>query len=197
MNTQLPGVFDATKVEPAGAGTPQLPVGTHPVVITGADIVSTKDGTGGMAVFDLTVIDGPSKGATGKYRLNLFNASAQAAEIAQKQLSALCHVTGVFQVADLKNLFNIPFVIVVDHQKGDDKYTEVKGVKHMDGSDPGKGKPAATHAAPAAAAAPAAVAGAWGNGAAAAAPAAEAAPAAAAWGAGAAAPAATAPWGSR
>ena len=149
--------FNAHEVEPAGTGGGQLPVSEktgHLVVITGSEIVPTKANDGGMLKLDLEIIDGPLKGESGPYRLNLYNTNETAANIAQKQLSALCHVTGVFNVQDSAQLHNIPFRVIVTLQKGDNPngYTEVKGVLDAAGNQPGKaGQPAApqvTHAAP-------------------------------------------------
>lgn len=146
---QLLQGFDATTVDPTqGAG--QMPIGKHPVIIAGSEIKATSSGNGGMLVLDLAITDGPNKGQTGAYRLNLYNPNQQAAQIAQRQLSAICHVTGVFKVSDSSQLHNIPFVVEVGYQKGEEPgpnnpdakgYTEVKKVFDMHGNEPGK-KPA-------------------------------------------------------
>lgn len=129
--------FDATQVDPTqGAGS--LPVGKHPVIAVSSSIDATKAGDGGMLVYILKIIDGPYSGTTGPYRLNLYNNNPKAVEIAQRQLSALCHVTGVYQVADSDALLNIPFVIEVAPQKDDPSYTEIKKVFDINGNEPGK-----------------------------------------------------------
>lgn len=144
---QLMAAFDARTVDPTqGAGS--LPVGKHPVVITASEIKPTSDNSGGMLVLDLQIIDGPNKGTTGNYRLNLYNKSAKACEIAHKQMSAVCHVTGIYNVTDSSQLHNIPFVIEVALQSGEEAaakgYTEVKRVYDMQGNEPGKqGQPPA------------------------------------------------------
>ncbi len=149
--------FDATTVDPTqGAG--QMPIGKHPVIIAGSEIKATSSGNGGMLVLELAITDGPNKGQTGAYRLNLYNPNQQAAQIAQRQLSAICHVTGVFKVSDSSQLHNIPFFVEVGYQKGEEPgpnnpeakgYTEVKKVFDMHGNEPGK-KPANTAPQPAA-----------------------------------------------
>lgn len=138
MHAQLPQPFDATQVPPDTGAAGQLPVGEHLVQITGSEIKPTQSGDGGYVQFDLVVVDGEHRGATGAYRLNLFNSSEQAARIARSQLSALCHVTGRYQVSDLSVLSGIPFRVVVQMQKGSDKYTEVARVKDANGNPPGK-----------------------------------------------------------
>lgn len=138
---QLQQMFDATTVDPSQtAGS--LPIGKHPVVITNSEIKSTAKGDSGMLELELTIIDGPAKGTTGPYRLNIYNASEQAKKIANQQLSAICHVTQTFQIQDSSQLHNKPFVIEVGLQKGEDAavkgYTEVKKVYDMAGNEPGK-----------------------------------------------------------
>jgi len=142
---QLPQMFDATQVDPAAVSQmlPVSPAEGWPVVISSSEFKPTKDDPNqGFVDLTLTVIDGEIKGSEGHYRLNLFNKNEKAVEIAYKQLSALCHVTGQFKIADTAQLHNIPFRAVVGLQKKakieDPDYTEIKGVKDINGNDPGK-----------------------------------------------------------
>lgn len=144
---QLIKPFNAQEHDPA-TGIPSLPIGKHPVVITGSEVKATQANDGGYLQLDLKIIDGPQTGTTGAYRLNLYNASEKAAEIAHKQMSAICHVTGLGStiVTDSAMLHNLPFVIEVAFQKGhapgtsaDAKgYTEVVRVLDMQGNEAGK-----------------------------------------------------------
>lgn len=161
---QLMQPFNPMDFDPEMTGG--LPVGRHPVVISAGEIKPTKENDGGLLELTLTAIDGPSKGASQKYRLNLYNKSPQSVEIANRQLSALCHVTGVFQLgADgrtFQALFNIPFSIEIAKQKNDEKYTEVAAVFDINGNPPKKAGTGAARPAPTAApGAPAA--GGWGG----------------------------------
>jgi hypothetical protein len=124
--------FDPTQ------GVGGLPIGRHPVVISSSEIKATKANDGGYLQLDLTIIDGPQKGQVGAWRLNLYSSSAQAAEIAHRQLSAVGHCVGVFMLQDSSQLHNMPFVIDVGPQKNDPQYTEVKKVMDMNGNEPGK-----------------------------------------------------------
>jgi hypothetical protein len=149
--------FDATTIDPTQGGG-QFPVGRHPVVAISQEIKATSSNDGGMLVFVLRAIDGPAKDSEGVYRLNLYNSNPKAVEIAFKQLSALCHVTGKFRITDPSELLNIPFVIDVQLQKGENPngYTEVRKVFDMHGNEPGKApthspQPAGQPAQPAAA----------------------------------------------
>lgn len=147
---QLIQPFNAHNVDPTqGAGS--LPVGKHNVIIEKSDVKATKANDGGLVEFGLKIIDGPNAGVTGAYRLNLYHSNPQAVEIANRQLSALCHVTGQFMLADTSALHNIPFMVEVGTQKptreqeeararGENVtlYTEVKKVFDRNGNEPGK-----------------------------------------------------------
>ena len=133
-----PNNFDPTQ------GSSMLPVGKLLVVATSSEVKPTSDGNNGYLQFNLEVIDGEHKGASGAYRLNLYHSSAQTVEIANRQFSALCHVTGQMGVVeDSAQLHNIPFIIDVQKQtkgEGAEKgYTEVKRVFDANGNEPGKG----------------------------------------------------------
>lgn len=136
--------FDARNVDPAQA--PQmLPVSDgngHAVVIVGSQVQPTKGNDGGFLKFDLKIIDGPFVGMGGAWRLNLYNQNQQAVEIAQRQLSAVCHVTGQYVIQDTQQLHNIPFRVLVRLQKKakaeDPDYTEVYACKDINGNEPGQ-----------------------------------------------------------
>lgn len=153
---KLPQAFDVRSVAPASSeGGSSLPVGDHPAVIIGSEFKQVKDSPNeGYLELTLNVIDGPNKGATGQWRLNLYNNNPKAVEIAYKQMSAIGHVTGVYNIDDTSALHGKPFIVVVRPQT-DPKYTEVKGVKNLDGSEPGKAGQGPVAAQPQAAAAPA------------------------------------------
>ena len=146
---QLIQAFNAQQYDPTQGGG-SLPVGRHPVIIESSEVKANKANDGGYLQLNLKLIDGPQMGTTGAYRLNLYHSNPQTAEIAHRQLSAICHVIGVFNVQDSQQLHNIPFIIEVGLQKGEEAaqkgYTEVKKVFDINGNEPGKagqGAPAA------------------------------------------------------
>lgn len=226
----LPQTFTAKVVDPAGTST-QLPLGDHPVVITASEMKQVKDKPNcGYLELTLHVIDGPASGMDGSYRLNLYHqgepGSEQTVAIAEKQLSAIAHVTGNVDpsgrctAVDSSQFHNVPFIACVTPQKNKADFTQVSAVKHIGGEQPGKAGNVATNAAPVAPPMPPvqqpvqpqapvqAAAPAWG------APVQPAAPAAPVWGAPAApepvqqaqpawaapqqqAPAAAPPWGAK
>lgn len=170
---QLPQGFNARTTEPAAMGAPQLPVSPKegwPVVITSSEMVATSgNANNGMLVLNLLIIEGEHKGEEGVYRLNLYHTNEKTVEIANRQLSAVCWVTGKPDAKVSEELHNIPFRAVVELQKDPEAaakgYTQVKGVLDIQGNQPGK-TGASVAAAPAPAAPPvppAPAAPAWGG----------------------------------
>jgi len=146
--TRLMNPFDPKAFDPSQGGS-QLPIGRHPVVIAGSEIKANKNNDGGFLELTLRITDGPMQGTTGAHRLNLYHNSATTVEIANRQLSAICHAVGVFQLGadgcDVSVLHNIPFLIDVAYQKGQEPgvegakgYTEVRKVFDINGNEPGK-----------------------------------------------------------
>ena len=148
---QLLQAFNAQQFDPTQGGG-SLPVGRHPVIIESSEVKANKANDGGYLQLNLKLIDGPQTGTTGAYRLNLYHSNPQTAEIAHRQLSAICHVIGVFNVQDSGQLHNIPFIIEVGLQKGEEAaqkgYTEVKKVFDINGNEPGKAGQGAPQAQP-------------------------------------------------
>lgn len=148
---QLIQAFNAQQYDPTQGGG-NLPVGRHPLIIESSEVKANKANDGGYLQLNLKLIDGPQMGATGAYRLNLYHSNPQTAEIAHRQLSAICHVIGVFNVQDSQQLHNIPFIAEVGLQKGEEAaqkgYTEVKKVFDINGNEPGKAGQGAAQAQP-------------------------------------------------
>jgi hypothetical protein len=114
------GGFDASKIEPQGDYTP-LPAGEYRVVITKSEKKPTKKGNGSFLELELQVVDGQHKGRTVRDRLNIWNPNQQAAEIASRQLSAICHATGVMQPRASEQLHGIPIFVGVAVREREDK----------------------------------------------------------------------------
>lgn len=149
---QFQTMFDARTVEPQSFAPPP-PLADYHVRITDSEPKPTKDESGGMLVLQLEILDpGPFQGRKIPYFLNLFNKNAQTVEIAYRQLSAVCWVTGVFNVQDTRQLHNIPFIATIGPQKENPQYSNVFGVKDINGNQPGKvgANPGAQAPAPAA-----------------------------------------------
>jgi hypothetical protein len=142
MRLQQP--FDANQVEPTSFAPPPV-LGEYHVRIIESEPKTTKDNSGGYLNVILEILDpGPYQGRKIPYNLNIFNANQQTVEIAYRQLSALCHVTHVFNVQDTQQLHGIPFIASIGPQSGNPQYSNVFYVKDINGNLPGKaGQPAA------------------------------------------------------
>src|SRR4051812_18023394 len=99
--------FDATTVEP-DAGFEVIPPGWYNVAIDQSEMKPTKDGAGAYLELRFNVLDGQYHNRKLFTRLNLKNTSQEAVEIAQKQLSAICHAVGVLRPAKSEELHGIP-----------------------------------------------------------------------------------------
>lgn len=132
--------FDATQHQPMQGVGEGHPKGKFPATISNTLIKPTNAGDGGMFVVEFT-----TQAGTISNRYNLWNPSPKAVEISHKELSALCHATGVFRVGmenDGAALRGASLMIEVDDQKDKDGkpngYVEVKKVYDKNGNEPGK-----------------------------------------------------------
>src|SRR5262245_12903529 len=111
--------FDARQVEPAKAFDP-LPAGKYLAVIIDSEMKPTRAGTGEYLQLTFEVLDGPHKGRRVWSRLNLVNPNAQAVQIGQAELSAVCRAVGVLAPQDSVELHNLPLLIQVKCTKRKD-----------------------------------------------------------------------------
>ena len=125
--------FNARLVDPTLTIGGGLPLGENVVVVSESSIKDTKAGDGNkFAEFILKT----KNGEQGIMRLNLYNSKPDVREIAERELSRLCHAVGLMDVGDTSELHNIPFMVIVGKQKNSEVYTEVKKILRQDGSDP-------------------------------------------------------------
>lgn len=144
--------FNAATVAPATAFE-VLPAGWYTGRIVATEEKPTAAGTGSYLQLEIEVV-APQQFAGRKLwdRLNLKNPNPKAEEIAFQTLSAICHATGVLQLAQSQQLHGIPMEVKVGLSKPTADYpdprNEIKGYRSVQG----------TGAAPVAAAAPQAMA---------------------------------------
>lgn len=214
--------FDASQVKPSEAGLEPIRFDgwVKAVIVESVEDKSAELDYQGQPVklrlaLKHQIIEGPFKDRIFYNGLNLRNPSAQAVEIAYRDLSAICHATGVIQCASSEQLHNRPMYVKIQFiPAGPDKQNvhrpdrnEVRGYKSVQAYEQQKAQEAASGGAapaaapafvPPAAAAPAPAAQGWAPPAQAAAPAyappAAPAPAAAPWGGPQPAAAPQAPW---
>lgn len=113
----LGGTFDASQVEPQGDFTP-IPPGEYKVQIEASEMVENSAKTGSMLKLELVIVEGDQAGRKIFDRLNLDNPNAQAVEIAQRTLSAICHAVGRLSVQDSDELHGLPMIAVVKVEPG-------------------------------------------------------------------------------
>jgi len=137
--------FDATAVDPSSAYE-VLPPGKYVVQIVGSEMRPTKDGQGRYLWLELDVLEGPQAGRKLFDRLNLVNPNAQAVEIAQRTLSAICHATGRMQVQDSEELHLAPMLADVTVQPPKNGYGESNKLRYrpLEEAETGRPRPAPT-----------------------------------------------------
>ena len=146
--------FDATKVQPQEAFT-VIPAGSYIAQIEESEIKATKSGTGSMLKLKWKILDGQYKNRVIFGNLNIVNANPEAEKIGQRQLSALCHATGVMQLADTVQLHNRPCKIKVKVRFDESgKYDDQNEVSAFEAVAAGAMAPAAPPTAPSAPTAP-------------------------------------------
>ncbi len=127
--------FNAQTVEPQQPMEP-VPEAWYPVILKTLEPKSVKDKPNSWYLAgEMDIIDGPGKGRKLFTNLNIGNENPEAVRIAQRELSAICYVTGRYVIADTNELLNIPFMVKAVVANG---RNEIKGFKDMAGSDPGK-----------------------------------------------------------
>jgi hypothetical protein len=106
--------FNARTVAPAIPGE-AIPADWYKGVVVESKMVENSQRNGHYLQLQFQIIEGPYAGRKQTDRLNLDNQNHTAVEIAYQTLSAICHATGVLDVADSEQLHNIPleFKVIV------------------------------------------------------------------------------------
>lgn len=104
--------FDANAIQPDTSFDP-IPAGWYNAIIDESEMKPTRDGSGAYLALRFNVIDGQYAGRKVFTRLNLRNQNPVAQDIAQKQLSSICHAVNVLNVQDSSQLHALPLQIRV------------------------------------------------------------------------------------
>lgn len=144
--------FDASTVSPSES-IEAIPAGWYNAQIDQSEMKPTKDGSGAYLELRFSVLDGQYANRKVFTRLNLRNSNPVAQEIAYKQLSAICHATGVMQVQDSQQLHGRPLKIKVKVRAASGDYeasNEISSFKNINEQVDGPvgGAPAAAGGAP-------------------------------------------------
>lgn len=154
--------FNAANVEPQQTAFDPVPAGNYVAVITDSEIKPTRSGRALKLTF--RIVEGQHNGRLIWANLNVENQSAQAQEIAQKQLSALCHAVGVINLTDTLQLHDKPVRIRVKVRPAEGEYAasnDVTGYEAVGGGGTPVTAAAPARPASAPAAAPARAAAPW------------------------------------
>ena len=136
--------FDATTVNPLDSGFAPIPEGDYEVAIVKSQNKPTKSGTGSYLELQCQVVSGEYAKRVLWGRLNLKNPSTAAVEMAKRELSSICHATGVLRPKCKEDLHNIPViahVVQVADNKGEMR-KEIKGWKAKENAAPAQAQPA-------------------------------------------------------
>jgi len=125
----LGGTFDANQYEPATGSPPAMPTDWYNVMMTDSEVRETKDKQGAYLFCTFKVLDGQYAGRLAWARLNLWNKNPVAVEIAQGELSAICHAVNVFQVQDTAVLHGKPLMARIVYKPAEAGYDEGNDVK--------------------------------------------------------------------
>ena len=129
--------FDATTVDPLDSGFMPLPDGDYEVAIVRSQNKPTKSGTGSYLELQCQVVSGEYAKRVLWARLNLKNPSTAAVEMAKRELSSICHATGVLRPKCKEELHNIPMIVHVVQVEGrNGMQNEIKGWRAKENAAP-------------------------------------------------------------
>ena len=117
-------------MDPLDSGFSPIPEGDYEVVIVKSTNKPTKTGNGSYLELQCQVVSGEYAKRVLWARLNLKNPSSAAVEMAKRELSSICHATGVLRPKCKEELHNIPMIVHVVQVEGrNGMQNEIKGWK--------------------------------------------------------------------
>lgn len=111
--------FNAAEIAPATGNEP-LPAGEYTMQIVNSDMRQNKNGSGEHLWLEFSILGPTQKGRKFWDRLNLIHDSAKTVEIANRQLSAICHAVGVLAPKDSTELHDRPLRVKIKVSEGRD-----------------------------------------------------------------------------
>ena len=115
--------FDATKVAP-NEGFGLIPAGEYQAKIVATEMVKNNSGKGKHLKIKVQIIGPEYKGRILFDRLNLVNPSKEAVQIAEAQLSAICHALEIKRIKDTQQLHGKPLNVSVIVEPGTNGYKD-------------------------------------------------------------------------
>jgi hypothetical protein len=153
----LGAAFDANSVQPdEGRDFEPLPAGPYEVEISNSEVKDAKSGNGCYLALELTVVGPTHTGRKVWANVTLRNTNAQAEQIGQAQLSALCRAVGIGVLKDTDELFQKILRVRLKVTPAKDGFPAKNEVTAYEGMgapqpSPSAARPAANAPAPAAA----------------------------------------------
>lgn len=133
------GNFDATTVAPREDFSP-IPTGEYLAQVIDSDLKPTRSNNGHYLELAFEIMDGEHKGRRVWSRLNLDNPNPKAVEIAQRDLSAICHAVGKLKIADSQELHYKPMILRVEYvEAGGNRDKPTNDVKAYKAATGGQG----------------------------------------------------------
>lgn len=126
--------FDSRQVDPSDSFE-VIEAGWYTAQLEKSESKITNNKDGSYLELMFKILDGPRKGRVVFTRLNLDNPNPVAVEIAERNLSALCHATGVIVLDNSEQLHNKPLEIKVKYVAAKGKYeasNEVSGYRPLE-----------------------------------------------------------------
>jgi hypothetical protein len=118
-----------------------IPAGNYTATIGGAEVKTTKDGSGQYIALRLDITGPSHEGRVVFTNLNIRNRNPKAEEIARQQLGDIMRACGLSTVTDTDQLIGHTLQIKVSVKPATDEYAagnEVKGFKAVAGGIPPK-----------------------------------------------------------
>jgi hypothetical protein len=118
-----------------------LPAGEYVAALVKSDKKDAKTEGNAYINCEFEVQDGDMKGRRFWTMLNLWNANAQAVEIAQRELNSIMHACGKLRVDDTEELHGIPMRVTLKVENNDTygPQNRVKGYKPLNAAPSGGG----------------------------------------------------------
>jgi hypothetical protein len=137
--------FDASKIAPSKPLDP-VPSGWYDAKIIGSELKPTANGSGTRLNLTFEIIGGEFNGRKVFDGLNIKNESSKAQEIAQSQLSAICHAVNIMNLVQSEQLHGHPMKIKVRVKPATDGYdarNEISGYENINFKPATQGGPVA------------------------------------------------------
>jgi len=121
-----------------------LPAGEYVAMISSSEVKATRDGSGSYISLRFDIVDGQFKGRCIFKMLNIWNQNPKAVEIANGELSSICHATNVMQLSDTSQLHNRPMLIKVAIRPAQGQYDASNDIKSFKPLNEAKAQPSPT-----------------------------------------------------